>query len=364
MTASASPAGLVRSIMMFSPASAIDGAVLDVILRKAAQIRETTGVTVPLPDERGPVTDALMASMMLRRSSTKQMALDLRLDDGARLVETRWRDASEKEKRSRTRFAQNAMKPQEVAPEWAKATNLLGSPEAARSFIERAMSSFGIPLEARKSVLVAHVHELEPGLRDRLKQQGMSRSVRLALSEPAPSGTELVTRSHPLTATLAQALLEASLEPETLTGLGIGRVGAWPTPAVRRVAWIALLRIRFKLTIHARKERLLLAEEAALVALQEDTIIASGDAARRLLDTPAVADLATVARDRFIAQARTGLPDLIDGPLAAFVRARADELAKDHAKLRAAAGSASRVSVQGVQPPDVIGLFVLLPSEA
>jgi len=59
------PAELVRSIMMFSPDSAIDGAVLEVILRKAEEIRKATGVTVPLPDNRGPVTDALMASMML-----------------------------------------------------------------------------------------------------------------------------------------------------------------------------------------------------------------------------------------------------------------------------------------------------------
>ncbi|MBN9277181.1 MAG: DEAD/DEAH box helicase, partial [Hyphomicrobium sp.] len=110
------PAELVRSIMMFSPDSAIDGAVLEVILRKAEEIRKATGVTVPLPEERGPVTDALMASMMLRRGVSRQLTLDLRLDDGAKVMEARWRDASENEKRSRARFAQNAMKPQEVAP--------------------------------------------------------------------------------------------------------------------------------------------------------------------------------------------------------------------------------------------------------
>jgi hypothetical protein len=36
---------------------------------------------------------------------------------------------------------------------------------------------------------------------------------------------------------------------------------------------------------------------------------------------------------------------------------------QDHARLRAAAGSASRVTVEAVTPPDVIGLFVLIPSE-
>ena len=357
------PAELVRSIMMYSPDSAIDGAVLDVILRKAEEIRKATGVTVPLPDERGPVTDALMASMMLRRG-TKQLALDLRLDSGERLMETRWRDASENEKRSRTRFAQNAMRPQEVAPEWEKAASFLGSPDAARSFVERTMTGFGIALERRGSVMVAHVHALEHGLRERLEQQGLSKSVRLAPSEPAPSGTALLTRTHPLTATLAEALVEASLDPETLTGLGIGRAGAWPTTAVERLTRIALLRLRFKVTVHARKERLLLAEEAALVALHDGAIVASGEDARALLNAPAAADLAPAARDRFVRSAQDDLPGMVTGPIAAFASSRADELAEDHTRVRAAAGWAPRVSVEAARPADVIGLFVLLPGES
>jgi superfamily II DNA or RNA helicase len=357
------PAELVRSIMMFSPDSAIDGAVLEVIVRKAEEIRKATGVTVPLPDERGPVTDALMASMMLRRGGTRQLALDLRLDDGTKVMEARWRDASESEKKSRARFAQNAMKPEEVAPEWEKVRTLLGSPQDAQVFIERAMSRFGVPLEPRKSVLIAHVHALESSLKERLNQRNLTGSVRLAVVEPAPTGTALLNRTHPLTATLAEALLEASLDPEALSGLGIGRVGAWPTTAVQKMIRVALLRIRFKLTVHAQKERLLLAEEAALVAMEGSSIVEVGEAARELLNAPAAADLATSARDRFIAKAKEDLPGLVAGPLAEFVRSRAVELIQDHARLRAAAGSAPRVTIEAVLPPDVIGLFVLLPSE-
>jgi superfamily II DNA or RNA helicase len=357
------PAELVRSIMMFSPDSAIDGAVLEVILRKAEEIRKATGVTVPLPEERGPVTDALMASMMLRRGGSRQLALDLRLDDGTKAMEARWRDVSDSEKKSRARFAQNAMKPQEVAPEWEKVRTLLGSPEDAKVFIEGAMSRFGVPLEPRKSLLIAHVHALEAGLKERLAQQNLTGSIRLAMAEPAPSGTALLTRTHPLTATLAEALVEASLDPEALSGLGIGRVGAWPTTAVQQVTRLALLRIRFKLTVHARRERLLLTEEAAVVAMQGGKIVASSEAARALLNTPATADLAPSAGDRFITKAKEDLPDLLAGSLAEFVRSRATELMQDHARLRAAAGSASRVTVEAVLPPDVIGLFVLMPSE-
>ena len=65
-------------------------------------------------------------------------------------METRWRDVEENEKKSRARFAQNAMKPREVAPEWEKVRTLLGSPADARLFVERAMSRFGVPLEAQE----------------------------------------------------------------------------------------------------------------------------------------------------------------------------------------------------------------------
>lgn len=356
------PAPIVRSVMMFSPDSAIDGAVLEVILRKAEEIRRVTGVAVPLPDERGPVTDALMASMMLRRHSPDQLMLDLGISESTLSMDARWRDTMENEKKSRARFAQNAMKPQEVAPEWEKARAFLGSPEDAKLFVERAMARFGVPLESKKNLLLAHAHGLDAGLRERLEQRDLKGTVRLALTEPAPTGCALLTRTHPLTATLAESLVEASLDPEALTGLGIGRVGAWETAAVPRLTRVALLRIRYKLTIHARRERLLLAEEAALVAFHGNEIVAIDAEVREMLHAEATSNLAEAAQERFIAKAKEELPSLLAGPLTAFVRKRSGELAQDYARLRAAAGSASRVSVEPVLPPDVIGLFVLMPN--
>ena len=361
------PAKLVHSIMMFSPDSAIDGAVLKVILRKAEEIREATGVTVPLPDKRGPVTDALMASMMLREGSNReQMVLDLRLSDGTEVMDARWHDASENEKKSRTRFAQNAMKPQKVAPEWEKVRSLLGSPADVKSFVEQAMSCFGGSLESRHSILLAHVSALDNALKERLLEKGMENTIHLTIEEPAPAGATFLSRTHPLTTTLAEALVEASLDPESLPDLKLGRVGAWPTKCVQKKTQIVLLRIRYKLTVHAREKRLLLAEETALVAIEDGKIIVTGVEARKLLGTPAEADLASVASKRFTKEARDELQSLLEGPLKEFVQMRVDELEQDHSRLRvaskSAASSTSRVTVEDVKPPDVIGLFVLMPS--
>lgn len=359
------PAELVRSVLMFSPDSAIDGAVLEVILRKAEAIRKATGVTVPLPEERGPVTDALMAAMILRRGTHGQLSLDLRLDDGARDMAVRWRNAEENEKRSRARFAQNAMKPEEVAPEWQRSRELLGGPDEVRQFLARAVSRFDAPLEERGRAFLAHVKALPASLRDRLAARGLEGSVRLAFEEPAPPNAEVVTRNHPLIATLAEALLEGALDPASVPDAALGRTGAWPTHAVTRRTTVLMLRLRFKLTMHTRRERLLLAEEAAFIAFAGAEPVATGPDAQALLAAEAAADLAPVARDRFIAEAREQLAaTLLAGPVAAHARERAAALAEDHARLRAAAGGASRVTVEPVLPADVIGLFVLLPAQA
>lgn len=361
------PKPLVRSVLMFSPDSAIDGAVLDVILRKAERIRSRTGVTVPLPDERGAVTGALMNRVLLRRGRQQQLSFDLGFAADEAAMETRWSDVEEGEKRSRARFAQNAIRPEEAAPEWRRWRDVLGGPAEVRRFVERALQRQEAPLQPRRDGSAeAHLHALPDALRERLAGRGLSGTVRVAFDAASP-GARLVTRSHPLPATLADALLEGALDPLSSPLTALGRAGAWPTAAVTSVTTVALLRLRFKLTVQARRERLLLAEEAQAVALAGDAMMATGEEARALLEADATGDLADVARTRFLTQALARLETVLPDAVASFARERATALAEDHERVRSADGrraagaGGSRVIVEPVLPPDVIGLYVLVP---
>jgi hypothetical protein len=175
-----------------------------------------------------------------------------------------------------------------------------------------------------------------------------------------------VTRNHPLPATLAEALFEGSLDPSSAPISSLGRAGAWPTAAVKSVTTILLLRLRFKLTVHGRRERLLLVEEAGTLAFDVSPSEASiiGETALALLDHSATGDLAPVARHRILNQACDRATNAFGDAIAAHARNRAAELAQDHARVRAAGASVARVSVEPVLPPDIIGLYVLLPQGA
>jgi superfamily II DNA or RNA helicase len=357
------PSELVRSVLLYSPDSAIDGAVLDVILRKADAIRKATGVTVPLPDERGAVTGALMNAVLLRKGKTRQLSLDLNFEVDAKSMEVRWRDAQEGESRSRARFAQNTIKPEEIAPEWRRWRELLGGPTEVRRFIERAMSRLDVPLQMNGAGPKAHLDALPAYLRERLSARGLEGTIRLAFEEPPPARTEVVVRSHPLPATLAEALLEAALDPSSSPVPPVGRTGAWLTPAVKAVTVLALLRLRFKLIIRARRERLLVVEEAAAIAFEGNisTPSATGLEAWSLLEINASGNLTDSARDRMIEQARNRVASLVDGPIGEYARGRAIQLADDHGRVRAAGINVPKVSVEPVHPADVMGVFALVP---
>ena len=80
----------------------VDGAVLEVILRKAAKIREELGVAVPLPDDGHTLSQALLKAVLLRRSqrdAKRQTVLAFMEMDEAKAIETKWRDAADRAKR-------------------------------------------------------------------------------------------------------------------------------------------------------------------------------------------------------------------------------------------------------------------------
>jgi hypothetical protein len=173
----------------------------------------------------------------------------------------------------------------------------------------------------------------------------------------------MVGRCHALPATLAEMLVEGALDPGSSPLPVLGRAGAWPTPAVEAVTTVALLRLRYKLVVHGRRERVLLAEETDALAWRATSPnpILAGDRARALLEHAASGNLAPVARERLLKQAIERIAAALSGSIADHARERAESLAEDHARVRAAAPGNPRVGVEPVLPADVIGLYVLVP---
>lgn len=352
---------IVRTTLMYGANNPVDGAVLEVIIRKAAKIREELGVPVPLPDEGQTLTQVLLKAVLLKRkggetSNAKQL----------QLFEAAWEDAAEKAKKNRTVFAQRRLKPEDVLPEWHKTLAAVGGREEVQRFTGRALARLGSGLEPLRRGFKVPLDGLPDDVRERLESEGLSGAILVDFTYPPAARCQSIQRSHPLVSVLAETLLERTLgngaeendsDPEVL-----GRVGCWVSTGVAARTTVAVLRLRHQLVSQkaGHISTLLVEEATALAWTGAATPPLEANDALALLAPPPAADPPPHVRERAVNQAIQQLETRL-ADLDAFGDRRAQALLSDHRRVREAADARGSYSVKALLPVDVIGLFVLLP---
>ncbi|WP_242343611.1 helicase-related protein [Anaeromyxobacter terrae] len=368
---------VVRATLIYGANNPVDGAVLEVILRKAEKIRQELGVPVPLPDESHSLTQALMRAVFLRhKSDRKQRVLDFSETPEARAIDDRWRDAAIVAKANRTVFAQRRLRPDDVLPEWQKTLSAIGGEGDVERFTGRSLARLGSGLEPLSSTkrrgFKAALAPLPEDVRERLEAEGLTGAPLVDFATPPAPRCRAVQRSHPLVAILAETLLERTLaDVRDDAGNGeapdagvLGRIGCWVSKDVSEQTTVALLRLRHQLTARRGRVSTLLVEEAAALAWGgvESPRVVEGLDALKLLTLAPLKDPPARVVERVLAKAVNLLSDRI-AELEAFTRRRAEALLADHRRVREAADARGSWSVKALLPPDVVGVYVLLPGD-
>jgi superfamily II DNA or RNA helicase len=302
---------VVRATLLYGANNPVDGAVLEVILRKAEKIREELGVVVPLPDDGHTLSQALLKAVLLRhreREARHQQAFSFVDLDAAKAIETRWRDAAEKAKKNRTVFAQRRLKPEDVLPEWRKSLAAVGGKEDVQRFTTRVLTRLGAGLEpigsSRHRGFKAPLTALPEDVRERLEAEGLCGTALIDFDYPPAARCRAVQRSHPLVSVLAETVLE-----RTLGGAGaadgsdpavLGRAGCWIAEGIFSRTVVVLLRLRHQLTSQrAGQTSTLLVEEATALAWSGGDLL-EGSAALALLAPDPISDPPLHVRERSV----------------------------------------------------------------
>lgn len=363
---------VVRATLLYGANNPVDGAVLEVILRKAEKIREELGVAVPLPDDGNTLSQALMKAVLLRnreRRPEPQQAFPFMEMDEAKAIEARWRDVAEKAKKNRTVFAQRRLKPEDVLPEWKKSLAALGGKEDVQRFTGRALARLGSALESvgsgKHRGFKTPLSALPEDVRERLEVEGLEGSILVDFEYPPAPRCRSVQRSHPLVSVLAETMLERTLGNPSITEQNdsgvLGRVGCWVADGVTARTLVVLVRLRHQLTSQRGSQQMsLLVEEATAIAWTGDPDPLEGSDALALLSPAPISDPPPHVRERAVTQA-LGQIDARLPELDAFAERRAQALLADHRRVRQAADARGIYGVKTLLPADIIGLFVLLP---
>ena len=325
------PSKTVRATLLYGANSPVDGAVLQVILRKAARIREELGVPVPVPDEGRSLTQALLQAVLLRRRGRSGVIEDRQLE----LFENHWEDAKAKAKANRTVFAQRRIKPDGVLAEWHKSLAAVGSRNDVQRFASRALARLGSGLEPLGRGYKVPTVPLPAEVRERLETEDIVGTVAIDFVYPSAPGCRPVQRSHPLIAVLAETLLGRTLsvdnnDASTSDPSVLGRVGCWISEGVHGRVTVVLLRLRHQLLFRARrKEMTLMVEEATALAWGAPRTAGPIPApeALSLLKFPPTDDPPRHVREREVVRALALLQERA-ADLEAFAAARARALAR------------------------------------
>ena len=357
---------VVKAVTLYGEDNGIDGIVLQVLIRKHRTIAKATGVAVPVPGDGQALIDALAEGLLLRGAGAEELTLDLGLDVRAQQLESAWESAAEKEKTSRTRYAQHTIKPEEVTAEVDEIRAALGKHGDLRDFLQRTLRALGSTLTATPLGFTAITTTLPLGLRQSLPVD-LPDTVLFRADPPGRRGEAVISRTDPIVQTVARYVLESALDSKVpAKDRPARRAGVMRTDAVTARTTLLLVRFRFQLTLPGGQgSRQLVAEDARVLAFQGTPTQAawlSDDKAEPLLTARPTGNLPPGQAPEALARIVDALSDLA-GHLDNVADEHAARLLDAHKRARTGArASLAGLGITVQKPVDVLSVQVLLPA--
>jgi len=357
---------IVRSLTYYGIDNQIDGIVLDVLLRKHKTIRNSLGISVPVPMDTNAVVEAIFEGLLLReRGGTTQdllPGLEEYLRPTTEEVYAEWDKASDREKRSRTMFAQEGLQAHvsEVQAELLSSRRAVGSAEDVKRFMGDAVHAAGGHLQEGRHGWALDLSGAPVELRDAC---GLQDGTELSVSFDSSRGGEHLERTHPLVEGLASYVLNTALDEH---GQALARrSGVIYTDAVEQRTTLLLLRHRYHIVTElAGDSKQLLAEDCQLVAFRgspENAQWLSADEAEALLEATPTSNIETEQKRQFIQRVLDGHA-AISVQLEEQAREQGEALLAAHKRVRSAAKWRNvHQEIRPELPPDILGIYVFLP---
>ena len=370
----------VRVVTYWGADNLIDESVLKVLLRKHKAIRNSLGISLPVPGATSTVIDALTKNVLLGAEIPAQRRFDWMNDmlrSESKNLDLQWEQAKEAETRRRSLFAQHTIKPDHVAAELDAMREAIGSGSDVERFTKTVLTSNGAFLKSASNGTTAAVFDLtqlDPAMRDALNVDTEEVSVQYSL--PAANNTAVWSRTHPSVTGLAGHVLDRALDPIlSADRREAARCGVMRTEQVTEHTTLILCRIRMTISTTRQQETRSVAEETLLAAFtgtpQSPKWLSQEETESLLAAKPSV----NVGQDA----AQFFVNNILDGiehwrpHIHSLAERQAKTLEDTHNRVRGAdrrrtgeirrgpTRGLGRAKVEAQKPTDVLGVYIYLP---
>lgn len=357
----------VRVITYYGKDNPIDGVILDVLIRKHKSIKSELGVTVAVPGTSEQIAETLFEGALFREktaSNPAQLTFDFfdEIEPRKKAFHAEWENAREKEKASRSRFAQHSLDKDTVAAELKNVREAIGRNEDVARFFYEVLAAAKVPVQEKGQSVTVHLSDETP------------RALRQALGQDAPFTGRFdlplqkeeiyLGRTSPIVEGLASWTLDEALDPVGGNGRSVAsRCGVMATSSVPSRTTMLLARFRFHLHITGATGETILCEEIVPLACRGPAANLewlSGEEGEMLLSAKPERNLIATAVDQQVGLLLDSLP-AIQRALEPVAGKRAAAQLEAHERVRDAARAKGRVTIEPVLPVDLLGAYVLLP---
>jgi len=357
----------VRAVTYYGADNPIDGVILDVLLRKHKSIKSDLGVTVAVPGSSEQIAETLFQGALFREktaSSPRQLTLAFidDLEPKKRAIHAEWDNARDREKASRSRFAQHRLSPEAVAAELQSVRSAIGRSEDVARFFYAVLQAANVPAQTKGKAVTVHLNnEVSRALRQAI---GRDESFSGRFDLPLEEGEVYLGRTSPIIEGLAGWTLDQALDPVARDTRSVAaRCGVISTSAVAARTTLLVVRLRYHLQVSGGDGETLLCEEIVPLACTGPADAPqwlSAEEGDRLLAARPDRNLVPTAIEQQLGLLLPALPKFQKG-LDPVAHERAAAQLAAHERVREAARAKGRVTIQPVLPVDILGAYVLLP---
>ena len=357
----------IRVTTLFGIDNKIDGVVLNVLLRKHKAIKSDLGIAIAVPGGSEDVIKALFEGMDLRSKNRQHTPLLFpEMEAEKTNLHELWDEAGKREKRSRSRFAQHAIKTDEIRKELDSVRRAIGAGPTVEHFMRDVLHLTGIAATDRTGgvIQVPIDNQISRSLKHAI---GREKPFHGRFDLPVDKGVEYLSRTHPIVEGLASWVLDTALDDVQATDerTVARRCGVAVTDAVTKATTLLLTRLRYHLHIVRRNgnDDTLLAEEVVTFGFSGTAASPewlTDDSVQKLMDAVPTGNL-TESLIRQQLKALLQHEQLLRKAVEGFASDRSKQLVDAHRRVRQSAKMTGRVAAEPVFPLDFLGCFVLLP---
>lgn len=355
----------VKAFMLYGKDNPIDGVVLKVILRKVREIKKSIGISLPFPEDSKSIMDAVLHSVLLNPNKVKvrlQLQLDFGADDPISQGEVKatkaYEKAADREKISRSIFAQHSIKAQEIERDLVEADESIGNPDVVETFVCNALSIIGAQITKDKKGYLIFTTNIPESLRSTLPE---GEKLKVSFHSPTPEGYLYLGRNHLFVEQLCQQIMAESLEKQE--SRKFTRASVIKTDNVDIKTTILLFRVRNVIEEKSGKNQIV-AEEMLLWGYKGSSssgdYLRSEDCMNLLMKSRPKVSITPQAQAHFLDNELDTIPELrrvFDG----VAEERSLHLVEAHERFRKVLGGSRFKVVYPVLPMDILGMYVLLP---